>query len=123
MNLTATKTDGSPIPAPSNEGTGTANNSESSDEIKVCPDCGGNLVYGSHDPCEGFAFWCDRCGFGPVWVDNPRAVLKPAGRVIDADTARAAAGIQGRAAAIQGTVFADRAPFDPAGFIEDVIGS
>jgi len=85
MNQVTVKSEnGSPIPAPSNEGKGTASYSESSDEIKVCPECGGQLVYGSHDPCEGWAFWCRDCGFGPIWVEDPKVVYK-AGKVVDAE--------------------------------------
>lgn len=62
-----------------------ASNVSQSETIKVCPECGGSLVYGSHDPCEGWAFWCDRCGFGPIWFDDPRAVYKQPAPIIDAE--------------------------------------
>ena len=42
-----------------------------SETIKVCPECGCNrLNYGSYDPCEGHAYWCSRCGFGPIWSET-----------------------------------------------------
>ena len=44
-------------------------------------------------------------------------------RIIDAQTAQAAMGIQGAAAAIQGTIFADTEPFDPKKAVTDLVGS
>ena len=44
-------------------------------------------------------------------------------RIIDAETAQAAMGIQGAAAAIQGTIFADTEPFDPKKAVTDLVGS
>ena len=43
--------------------------------------------------------------------------------LIDAETAQAAMGIRGAAAAIAGTIFADTEAFDPHRFVGDVIGS
>jgi hypothetical protein len=39
--------------------------SQKEKEFRVCPLCGGRLVYGSHDPCEGYYYWCAVCGEGP----------------------------------------------------------
>lgn len=42
-----------------------------SETIKVCPECGCNrLNYGTNDPCEGHAYWCAACNFGPIWSDT-----------------------------------------------------
>ena len=30
-----------------------------------CPECGGKLILGSVDPCEGDYYWCKECGEGP----------------------------------------------------------
>jgi len=36
--------------------------------IKACPECGSiALVFGSRDPCEGDAYWCEKCDCGPIW--------------------------------------------------------
>jgi hypothetical protein len=43
--------------------------------------------------------------------------------LIDAETAQAARGIRGAAAAIQGTIFADIEPFDPKKAVTDLVGS
>jgi len=53
----------------------------------------------------------------PLYHQMPRPSL------INAETAQAAMGIRGAAAAIAGTIFADTEPFDPHRFIGDVIGS
>jgi len=87
MNQTAKSENGSPIPGAGNEGNGkAANYSGTSDEKMIaCPECGcTRLEYGSHDPLEGWAFWCQGCGFGPVWVEDPRVVYT-AGKVVDAE--------------------------------------
>ena len=52
---------------------------------------------------------------------NENVLNRPA--LIDADTAQAAMGIQGAARKIQGTIFADTEPFDPAKFVSDRVGS
>jgi len=43
--------------------------------------------------------------------------------LIDADVDRAARGIQGAAAAIQNTIFADTELFDPKKAVTDLVGS
>ena len=53
----------------------------------------------------------------PLYHKMPRPSL------IDAETAQAARGIRGAAAAIASTIFADVEPFDPRKFVEDVIAS
>ena len=33
--------------------------------LTKCPECGGKLLLGSVDPCEGDYYWCEVCGEGP----------------------------------------------------------
>jgi len=58
-----------------------------------------------------------RVAAAPLYHKMPRPSL------IDAETAQAAMGIRGAAAAIAGTIFADTEAFDPHRFVGDVIGS
>jgi len=53
----------------------------------------------------------------PLYHQMPRPSL------IDAETAQAAMGIRGAAAAIAGTIFADVEPFDPRKAVTDLVGS
>lgn len=54
-----------------------------SDQINVCPECGGPLRFGSRDPCEGDYYWCQVCGAGPVCFP---AGTCPRASVIDAES-------------------------------------
>jgi hypothetical protein len=52
-----------------------------------CPVCGGELRFGSRDPCEGDWYWCIACGDGPIsfpLYGGPKPVKKVAA-VINAD--------------------------------------
>lgn len=51
------------------------------------------------------------------------ASAMPQPSLIDAETAQAAMGIRGAAAAIAGTIFADVEPFDPRKAVTDLVGS
>ena len=66
-------------------------------------------------PREGAMTDCVRCP-----AETKRRCIPP---VIDADTIQAAKVMRGSTAAIAGTPFADRTPFDPARFINDRVGS
>jgi hypothetical protein len=39
-------------------------------KVCTCPVCGGKLVYGSYDPCEGYYYWCSACKEGPYLFDR-----------------------------------------------------
>jgi hypothetical protein len=56
-------------------------------------------------------------------ADRVRADKEDEEPIIDAETQQAAMGIRGAAAAIQGTMFADREPFDPRKTVKDLVGS
>lgn len=86
---TPTKNGGGPVPGLEAKGTGAAEQLSKSEQINVCPECGGPLRFGSNDPCEGSYFWCRVCGAGPVLFPlgtGPR----PVPGIIDAETANAA---------------------------------
>ena len=125
QTATATKEceNGSGIPAVESKGTQPADIQVSkSGNMKVCPECGGPLRFGSRDPCEGDYYWCRSCGLGPILFplgEGPRA-LSP---LLDADLLQAARDIRRSAAAIASTPFADAKPFDPEKFVNDIVGS
>ena len=61
-----------------------------------CPVCGGELRFGSNDPCEGSYYWCVACGDGPICFPlygGPKPVRKIAA-VIDADKVQEQARIE-----------------------------
>lgn len=88
-----------------------------------CPDCGSlRLKFGSRDPCEGDNYWCRDCGAGPIQFPLYHAMRKKPS-IIDADTLQAAKVMQGSAAAIAGTPFADGSPFDAGKRVTDLVGS
>jgi hypothetical protein len=54
-----------------------------------CPVCGGELRFGSNDPCEGSYYWCIACGDGPIsfpLYGGPKPVRKPIAEIIDAES-------------------------------------
>jgi hypothetical protein len=92
--------------------------------MNVCPSCGSSdLRFGSRDPCEGDYYWCGKCGAGPILYPLHYRVKFSKPTLIDADTAAAAAGIRGRAAALDATLFRDREPFDAGKFVSHIVGS
>jgi hypothetical protein len=34
--------------------------------LSACPECYGELRFGSRDPCEGDYWFCSVCGYGPI---------------------------------------------------------
>lgn len=141
METATQKTDGSPNPMPENVGNGETASKESEPLLKnVCPTCGSiALVFGSRDPAEGDYYWCEACGQGPIlfspfFTETPKAnaaryaeinrlrISRRPGSFLDAETAQAAMGIRGRAAAVQRTMFADREPFDTQQFVDECGG-
>ena len=69
--------------------TSAAEQIEKSEQINVCPECGGSLRFGSRDPLESDFYWCRECGYGPILFpigEGPRPVRS----VIDTETANAA---------------------------------
>ena len=88
----------------------------------VCPDCGARLVFGSRDPCEGDYYVCS-AGCGADHILFPLNHQMPRLSLIDAQTAQAAMGIRGAAAAIRGTIFTDTEPFDAKKAVSDIVGS
>jgi hypothetical protein len=89
MTETRIKGSGGPVPCLVAKGTDTADHVSKSKQITVCPDCGGALRFGSRDPCEGDAYWCDRCGCGPIWYPLG-AGPRPVPAIIDAEQANKA---------------------------------
>jgi hypothetical protein len=57
---------GSPLPRLETKGKGTAGNDLELKVENVCPYCGGELMFGSRDPCEGDYYWCRSYGCGPI---------------------------------------------------------
>ena len=43
-----------------------AKEASNSEQINVCPECGGSLRFGSRDPLESDFWWCRECGYGPI---------------------------------------------------------
>lgn len=53
--------------------------------ISRCPICGGSLVFGSRDPCEGDYYYCSVCNDGPICFplyEKPTPKIAP---IIDAE--------------------------------------
>ena len=50
-----------------------------------CPICGGELRFGSHDPCEGDYYWCTVCNNGPICFPYYSKPVKKIAPVIDAE--------------------------------------
>ncbi len=123
MSETATENGGAGAHQPTSTGTARAPKEVSkSEHMNVCP-CGGDLRFGSRDPCEGDYYWCCICYAGPILFPlgtGPRN-LKPA--IVDADALQALQSIRGAATAIQNTLLVDIELFDPAQFARDLVAS
>ena len=128
------KPDGAPTPQPcKNAGEGSAGTNSEQQQVKTCPHrYAGCISQNGYlclhtGPCDPVDNEGRRFTVSYIYGENGERAMSRVYRkessVIDANTRQAAAVMNGAAAAIQDTPFADVKPFDAERCVRDLVGS